>query len=51
MRRILVSSILLVLLNLAHAIGAKADATIRVGLMQMNARLYDGEFNLERAEK
>ena len=35
MHCILAASILLVLLNLSHAIAAKADDTIRVGLIQM----------------
>ena len=51
MHRILASSILLLLLNLSHAIAAQADDTVRVGLIQMNARLYDKEYNLERVEK
>jgi len=49
--RILASATLLVLLNLSHTIATKADDTIRVGLIQMNARLYDKQYNLERAEK
>ena len=51
MHRILAFSILLLLLNPSHAIADKADDTVRVGLIQMNARLYDKEFNLERVEK
>ena len=35
-------------LNPARAI---ADETIRVGLIQMDARLYDRAYNLARAEK
>lgn len=39
--------LLLTAINLA---AAKAEETIRVGLIQMNARLYDKPYNLARAE-
>jgi predicted amidohydrolase len=43
---------ILVLLPLVmSSVQAKADETIRVGLIQMNAKLYDKQYNLDRAEK
>jgi predicted amidohydrolase len=41
----------LVLANLSYTNAVRADDTIRVGLIQMNARLYDKEYNMGRAEK
>ena len=41
----------LLLLTVFNSADAKADETIRVGLIQMNARLYDKDYNLARAEK
>jgi hypothetical protein len=49
--RILAFATLVVLLSLSYTIATKADDAIRVGLVQMNARLYDKQYNLERAEE
>ena len=40
--------LILAVVNLAEA---RADATVRVGMIQMDARLYDKPYNLARAEK
>jgi len=42
---------LVLLLTVMNSAETKADETIQVGLIQMNARLYDKPYNLERAEK
>jgi formamidase len=49
-RSLLVAALLLVPALLSPA-QTKADETIRVGLIQMDARLYDKAYNLARAEK
>jgi predicted amidohydrolase len=41
----------LLLLAILNSADTKADEAIRVGLIQMNARLYDKEYNLARTEK
>ena len=51
MHRILSFATLVVLLSLSYTIATKADDAIRVGLVQMNARLYDKQYNPERAER
>jgi predicted amidohydrolase len=49
MRRILIFAVLL-LLALPGPVSMKAEETIRVGLIQMDGRLYDKAYNLGRAE-
>ena len=51
MHRPLIVAALLLLPTVLNSADAKADETIRVGLIQMNARLYDKEYNLARTEK
>ena len=49
--RIPTCSVLLLFTSLCFPMALKADDTIRVGLIQMNARVYDKEYNLGRAEQ
>ena len=51
MHRPLVVAALLLLPTVMNSAETKAEETIRVGLIQMDARLYDKEYNLARAEK
>ncbi|MGA2631719.1 MAG: carbon-nitrogen hydrolase family protein [Terriglobia bacterium] len=51
MHRPLMVAALLLVPTLLNSADTKADEAIRVGLIQMNARLYDKEYNLARAEK
>ena len=46
----LVTVAVVLLLTVLNAIVAKADETIRVGLIQMDGRLNDKQYNLARAE-
>lgn len=50
MCRSLILAPLLLLLAMKSSAATKADETVRVGLIQMNARLYDKSYNLARAE-
>ena len=50
MHRPFTFAFLLLLLTVMNSIGMRADETIRVGLIQMNARLYEKQYNLGRAE-
>jgi formamidase len=47
----LITVAVVLLLTVLNAIVAKADETIRVGLIQMDGRLNDKQYNLTRAEK
>lgn len=49
MKRLITVAVVL-LLTVLNAIVAKADETIRVGLIQMDGRLNDKQYNLARAE-
>jgi len=49
MQRLITVTVVLLLMVL-NATVAKADETIRVGLIQMDGRLYDKQYNLARAE-
>jgi predicted amidohydrolase len=51
MYRPLIIAALLLLPTVMNPAETKAEETIRVGLIQMDARLYDKEYNLARAEK
>jgi predicted amidohydrolase len=51
MHRPFIFAALVLLLTVMNSAETKADETIQVGLIQMNARLYDKQYNLERAEK
>ena len=50
MQRLITVAVAL-LLTVLNATVAKADETIRVGLIQMDGRLNDKQYNLARAEK
>ena len=50
MYRPFILAALLLVVTVINSTAAKADETIRVGLIQMNARLYDKQYNLSRAE-
>ncbi len=50
MPRVITVAVVL-LLTVLNAAVAKGDETIRVGLIQMDGRLYDKQYNLGRAEK
>lgn len=50
MDRSFIIAAMLLLFPLMNSTAAKADETVRVGLIQMNARLYDKQYNLSRAE-
>jgi len=49
MQRLITVAVVL-LFTVLNAAVAKADETIRVGLIQMDGRLYDKQYNLARAE-
>jgi predicted amidohydrolase len=51
MSRYALSLALLFSLGVMVSTPVRADELVRVGLIQMNARLYDKPYNLERAEK
>ena len=50
MHRPFIVAALLPLLTIVNLANTKAEEIIRVGLIQMNARLYDKQYNLARAE-
>ena len=51
MHRPCIFAALVLLLTVMNSAKMEADETIQVGLIQMDARLYDKQYNLERAEK
>ena len=51
MPRLVSLTVFSLLLTVAGPVYLMADETIRVGLIQMNARLYDKQYNLARAEQ
>jgi predicted amidohydrolase len=50
MRRPFIFTALVLLLTVLSSADTKAQETVRVGLIQMNARLYDKQYDLARAE-